>query len=146
MLRETGTVVRIEPDALWVETVQQTACGSCIARKGCGQHTLAKVLSNASQIRVLLDGKPASRFSLQQQVAIGIPEDVIVRGSMLIYLLPLLCLIAFAAVGYHLVPSDGVSASFAVLGLAAGGLFVRWYSRKISGDPRQQPVLLDSRE
>ena len=37
MLEETGTVVKIEPDALWVETVQTTTCGSCSARRGCGQ-------------------------------------------------------------------------------------------------------------
>ena len=144
MLEEKGTVVRIEPDALWVETVQQTTCGSCSARKGCGQHTLARALATSSMIRVLLNGRPHTAFKLDQQVAVGIPEDVVVRGSLLVYLVPLLSLILFAALGRSLVASDGVSALFGGVGLLAGGGLVRWYSHKIRHDPRLQPVLLDA--
>lgn len=143
MLQETGTIVRIEADALWVETLQKTACQSCSAQKGCGQNTLAKALSSSTVIRVLLDGQSAKKFQLDQQVVIGIPDDVVVKGSLLIYLLPLIMLIVFASAGFHLVPSDGVAAIGAVLGLIAGGLLVRWRSETTRHDPRLQPVLLD---
>lgn len=143
MLQETGTIVRIEADALWVETLQKTACQSCSAQKGCGQHTLAKALSSSAVIRVLLDGKSPENFKLDQQVIIGIPEGVVVNGSLLIYFLPLIMLIVFAALGFHLLPSDGAAAAGAFIGLVTGGLLVRWRSDATRHDPRLQPVLMD---
>ena len=42
MLTETGKVIAIEDDGLWVETLQLSACAQCAARQGCGQRVLAK--------------------------------------------------------------------------------------------------------
>lgn len=144
MLEEVGTVVRIEPDALWVETLQKSACGSCSAQKGCGQHALGKVLATSSSIRVLLQGQPAESFHLNQDVVIGIPEDVVVRGALMVYLVPLFLMIVFAWGGYQLAPTDGFSAFCAVLGLLLGGGIIHWHSRKTRNDPRLQPVLLST--
>ncbi len=143
MLQETGTIVKIDTDALWVETLQKTACQSCSAQKGCGQQVLAKALTSSTVIRVLLDGKSPGNFQLDQQVVIGIPDDVVVLGSLLIYLLPLVMLILFATLSFHLVPSDGIAAAGAIVGLVVGGLLVRWRSAATRHDPRLQPVLLD---
>ena len=42
MLIETGRVVAVEAneEALWVETIRQSTCGSCAANKGCGHGLL----------------------------------------------------------------------------------------------------------
>ena len=40
MLVETGRVVAVEEDSLWVETIRQSTCGSCAAQKGCGHGLL----------------------------------------------------------------------------------------------------------
>ena len=53
MIRETGTVVAIEDNGVWVETIQQSACQTCVAEKGCGQRLIAKVTGNTTAIRVL---------------------------------------------------------------------------------------------
>lgn len=142
MLEESGVVVGIEPDAIWVETLQKTTCGSCSARKGCGQHVLGEALGNASRIRVLLQGRHSSEFQLDQQVTIGIPEDVVVKGSLAVYLTPLLTLILFAWLGYSWVPTDAAAALAGLLGLLAGGLLVRWHAWRTRHDPRLQPVVI----
>lgn len=144
MLEETGTVVKIDDDALWVETVQKSACNSCSAQKGCGQRALGNALSNSSVIRVLLNGQSPGAFQVDQQVIIGIPEDVVVKWSLLIYLLPVVLMIMFAVTGNTLIASDGFSAMLGIIGLLVGGLIVGWYSRKTLKDPRLQPVLLES--
>ena len=142
MLQETGTVVKIEPDVLWVETLQKSACGSCNARSGCGQHVLGEALADTSIIRVLLNGKSASDFRIDQQVVIGIPEDVVVKGALLVYLLPLVVMLGFVIVGYQLAVSDVVSAVFGGLGLVLGGVIVRRHSRKHHSDPLRQPIFM----
>ncbi|WP_300492285.1 SoxR reducing system RseC family protein, partial [uncultured Alcanivorax sp.] len=38
MLLEQGTVVAVEADAIWVETVRASTCGACKAKAGCGHH------------------------------------------------------------------------------------------------------------
>ena len=54
MLTETGRVVALEQDSLWVETIRQSTCGSCAVQKGCG-HGLINQISDGSRsfIRVL---------------------------------------------------------------------------------------------
>jgi sigma-E factor negative regulatory protein RseC len=144
MLEEVGTVVKIDADALWVATVQKSACGSCSAQKGCGQQVLGKVFSTSSAIRVLLAGHSPDTFALEQQVRIGIPEDVVVKGALLVYLLPLAAMILFAWIGYNLGQSEGISALAALLGLVLGGWLVRSHAAKHANDPRMQPVVLGS--
>ena len=89
MILETGTIVAIESDSLWVETIQKSACDACVAEKGCGQKFLSKLAGKTTSIRVLLNGESRKDFSLGQSVTIGIPEDQHVLASLLVYLLPI---------------------------------------------------------
>ena len=43
-LSETGRVVAVEPDAVWIEADRSAACGKCAARAGCGQGALSALL------------------------------------------------------------------------------------------------------
>ena len=43
MLTESGRVVAVNDSTVWVETIQQSTCGQCAARKGCGQSMLSKM-------------------------------------------------------------------------------------------------------
>lgn len=143
MLQETGTVVTVESDALWVETIRQSACGSCHARQGCGQHALGKVLGTTSRIRVLLNGASPESFHVNQEVTIGVPDDVVVKGALLVYLTPLVLLLAGALLFHYWTASDGWSVIGSFLGLLVGGAVVRWHATKTRNDPRLQPVLLE---
>lgn len=142
MIVETGVVVAVESDSLWVETIQKTACEACIAQKGCGTRVLSKLTGKTNRIRVLAGGMSLQGIELGQDVDITIPEDVIVNAALLVYLLPI-CTAVFAS---WLVGSGGDLSSIcgALFGLFFGGLAVNWHSRKTKDDLRVNPVLFDS--
>jgi sigma-E factor negative regulatory protein RseC len=143
MILETGTVVAVESDGLWVETIQKSACEACVAEKGCGQKFLSKLAGKTTSIRVLLNNQPQQKFSIGQSVTIGIPEDVIVLASLLVYLLPIFGAVAGAAIVGINGGGDLQSISGALTGLLLGGWLVRLHSQKSRNDLRYNPILVD---
>ncbi len=146
MIAETGRVVAIESNGLWVETIQRSTCGSCAAQKGCGQSLLARLAGHSSYLWVLLEGRDSARYHLGDEIQLGIPEDVVVKGSLFVYLLPLLLMIFGSGLANAWFASEGLSVLGGLLGLLSGGLVVRWRAQKTRFDPRLQPVLLDEAE
>lgn len=146
MISETGRIVAIESDGLWVETIQRSTCGSCAAQKGCGQSLMSRLLGHTSYLWVLLEGRDPADYRLDQEIQIGVPEAVVVKGSLFVYLTPLLAMLAGAGIAQGVWASDGLSAAGALLGLLVGGAVVRWRAHQTRYDPRLQPVLLDERE
>jgi len=139
MILETATVVAIEPQALWVDAVQKSACDTCSAQKGCGTQVLSKLTGKTTRIRVLAQSDQLQKISVGEQVTIAIPEDVVVMASVLVYLLPIFS----SLLALWLVPteSDLTSLISASVGLLAGGIAVRWHSVKTRHNPRLNPVL-----
>lgn len=146
MITETGRVVAVESEGLWVETIQRSTCGSCSAQKGCGQSLMAKLMGHTSYLWVLLEGRDASDYKLGDEIQIGVPETVVVKGSLFVYLVPLVLMLLVAGLAQSLTGSDGWSALGALVGLFLGGAVVRWRARQTRHDPRLQPVLLDERQ
>lgn len=142
MLEEEGVVVAVESDALWVETLQTSSCDSCRARAGCGQRVLAGLLSNASRLRVVAGEQELKTYHPGQRVIIGIPGNVLVASSLVLYLLPLLVLLLAAVLAASLGARDAVVALAGIAGLLAGGGLLRYVSWRVRHHARLQPVLL----
>lgn len=144
MIEETATVVEVEGDFAWVETQRETACNSCAANKGCGTSVLSKVLGQRlTRVRALNRVSAAAGDT----VVIGIKESALVRGSLAVYALPLVALLLAAVAGEGYATASGgnpevMAISFGLVGLAAGFLWVRRFSERISRDARYQPVIL----
>ncbi len=146
MLVETGRVVAVEPQALWVETIRQSTCGSCAANKGCGHGLLNRIGDGRTgYVRVLPGELDTSSCHVDDQVRISIPEQVILRGSVVVYLLPLVCMLAAAAGVDSLWPgsSELLTVGAAVAGLAAGFALVRWHAWRHRQDMALQPTLME---
>lgn len=143
MLVEQGTIVEIGDSGLLVQVINQSTCGTCAAQKGCGQGVLAKYLSGSQFVRVALRHRPTSDFHVGEQVELGIEESAMLRAAFLVYLVPLLLLVAGAAIG------NQFSELFAILlglaGLIIGGIYVRKQGLKKVDDPRYSPVVVDDR-
>ena len=145
MLTEIGRVVGLEADGLWVETIRRSTCGTCAAQKGCGHGLLNKISDGKrGYIRVLPGDQAISDYSLDDQVLFSIPEEVILRGSFIAYVLPLAVMFGGALLVGQIIPGsqDGLTALGAIGGLALGFGLVRWHGALHSHDPSFQPVLL----
>lgn len=146
MLVETGRVVAVDQQGLWVETIRQSTCGSCAAQKGCGHGVINRLADGRSGIvRVLPGAVDVGHCSVDDQVRISIPEEVILRGSMVVYMVPLMAMLAGAATASSLWPAsaDLAAALGAVAGLGLGFALVRWHAWQHRDDSDLQPTLLE---
>ncbi|WP_421231753.1 SoxR reducing system RseC family protein [Aeromonas sp. 603079] len=133
MSEELATVVAIEGDHAWVECERRSACSGCQQQSNCGTGTVAKAFPlKASRLRIRL----TAEVSVGQQIRLGIPQESLLRGAALVYVLPLFCLLASALLGQlWLAPllsgGEGVTILASLLGGAGGFLLVRYFSNRL---------------
>ncbi len=145
-MQERGRIVAIDGNALWVETIQQSTCGSCSAQKGCGQGLLNKLGDGKrNHIRVLLGDAPASSYKLGEQVEFSVSDNVLLKSAAIVYLLPLLAMLAGMGLTQQWSSSQGLAAIGALLGFVVGFLLVRLHSVLSSDDPALQPRVAPKR-
>ena len=144
MIFETGTVVSKNQDSLMVETIQQTTCDSCSAQKGCGHTALTKLTGTKNEIRVLPGDFSVDSLRLGQSATIGIPEHIVVKGSLMVYLIPVIG----ALTGSWMLGDEGktleqdlFSILGALIGLVGGGILVNMRGQKAQADVQSNPVL-----
>lgn len=147
MIEERAEVVSIEGGDVWVETQRRSACGQCAVNKGCGTAVLGKVIGNKrTRVRVL--NPKDTRVSIGDEIVVGIDEQALVRGSLFIYMVPLVFLFLFGLLGEVLSVQlnvdnpDLLVIILGLIGLFAGFYLVKKFSGNIRGDSRYQPVLL----
>jgi sigma-E factor negative regulatory protein RseC len=138
MIEETGRVVAMDPGLAWVETMRQSACDSCSAKSGCGHSTLAKLGQNSVHMQALCD----IDVTIGDQVVVGVPEDIMVKSSLLAYLMPLLVMMTGVLVADSLWGHDLLTALAGIGGLALGFVGLRWHFNRNQHDERYQPVVL----
>lgn len=139
MIEESGRVVAVEEGTVWVESIRQTACDSCAAQKGCGQSALAKLgQQHKSHVKAL----NAFDLKVGDEVVIGVPEDVVMKGTLVAYLMPLVLMLVAAVAADSFTQHDLWISLAGVLGLAVGFLLVRVHFHTVSKDKRYQPVVL----
>ena len=145
MIEESGRVVRTEGEHAWVLTERRSSCGSCSAQKGCGTGALAGVFgSKAHEVKVLnpLGAEPG------EDVIIGIREEMLLRGSIAVYLAPLLTMIGGGLLAQFLAPqlelagNDMVSVVGGLAGLALGFAWLRWRNHRWASAAEYQAVVL----
>ncbi len=142
MIEETGTIVACGVDHIWVETVQSSACATCAGERGCGQRVLSKLTGKTTLIRVLMDRHADCSLRVGDVVSIGIPENVVVGGSLLVYAAPLAGLLGGAWFGQSWFAEDVWVALMAAAGLFAAGVAVRLLAWLLRNRSAIQPVLL----
>ncbi len=144
MLSETGRVISLENDGVWVETLQQTACSSCRAKHGCGQRLLASADSRLTCIKAIYPDKPLPRQpELGDAVTIGVQEQALVKGAVFSYGLPLSLMLLLTAVASLVTDLETLIFISASAGLFLGGLIVRKLAHTLSAEKCLQAVLLD---
>jgi len=142
MIEENGVVVSLKGEWAVVEPEASGGCSNCSASQGCGTASLARFFGQRKQQHYAhnpLNAKPGDR------VIMGLEEKALVSGSIMMYLLPLIFMIAGAIVfsSWMIVPGWDADAT-ASLGLGAGlvlGLgLTRWLSQRMR--KRLYPIIM----
>jgi len=145
MIEEEATIVGVTEDFAWVETQRKSTCSSCQVNKGCGTSLLSSVLG---QKRTRLKLHNPQGYQQGDQVVLGLEESALVKGSLLLYTVPLLSMFVFAVLGYclfflyELIYSEGYKILFSFAGLIFGFWFVSKRSGQLSSDSRYQATIL----
>lgn len=95
MIKEVGHIVKLEGEVAWVQTQVTSTCNACAAKSNCGTSSIAKAFGDKSVINQVHNDKQAK---VGDRVEIGIPEDSLITGALLIYLLPLVTAVIAALV------------------------------------------------
>ena len=153
MMTETGRVVAVEDSQLWVEVIQQSTCGACSAQKACGQSLLQQLYNGRrSHINVHFDAQQFPNIQVNDQVEINLPEQIVLWGSFLLYILPLLGLLLGAGVGQWLAlenlfenlsaSSEVASIVGALIGFVGGVLLAKRRAQVTTKNPDCRPNLV----
>ena len=152
MIEEQAVVVKTEGKYAWLETQRQTSCAHCSVKEGCGTQVLGKFLGNkVATIRC----DNSLNVSVGEIVMIGIEESALVKGSLLLYLIPLLSMIFFGGAAtmlsqleqYNLASYTdllSIIASFTglLIGLAFSKYFVQGSNSRSNSKIVIEPVIL----
>jgi sigma-E factor negative regulatory protein RseC len=144
MIEEQAQVVAVKGDQLILQAQTQSACGSCSASQGCGTSLLSRVI-----------GRKFTRFQAENSVnatvgdlvVVGIREDALLKGSLVMYVVPVFAMLSFALLAdYFLVEAlqsrDLMIAVSAISGLVFGAVLARWYFQRRSSLQLFSPVIL----
>lgn len=149
MLKENAFIVDVADGFAWVETQRKSSCSSCQARKSCGTSVLQKVLGSK---RNILKVNNPDNFSVGDEVILGLQESALVKGSLLLYALPLLLMFIFAFIGIFLFRilavefTEGYSILFSLTGLGVGFWYIALSSRRLANDAQYQARILEKIE
>lgn len=117
MIEEIAVVAKIENNQVWVETRGAKGCGGCLQKSACSTSVLDKMIrKRAVAVDCDIDLKAGD------EVVVGIEEGVLIRASLLLYLLPLLAMGTGGALAQSFVSADYGKADLVVAGVALASL------------------------
>lgn len=142
-MKEEGRIVALGDDCIWVETSRQSTCTACTARKGCGQTLLNRIHPGYQHfVRVLLEPGQRQGLEVGDRVEVSVPDDVVLKASLIVYFVPLLLLLVGTVGAGALFGSDAYAVAGAAAGLACGAALVRLHAHLTRNDRRIQPRLV----
>jgi len=129
MLETHAIIIRVEGKEALVESTQGGGCGSCDSSGGCGSGQLSRLFGAKSRrFRV----KNEANAQVGSIVSVTLAEGVLLRSALLMYMLPLIFLLAGAMYGAKFSndawSADTCAAVGGFIGLATGFVLSRWLS------------------
>jgi sigma-E factor negative regulatory protein RseC len=113
MIEELAVVVKIENHQVWVESRQNSACVGCQQKASCTTNALGSVLKKKS---VPVDSD--IQLKTGDEVMVVIDENLLLRASLLLYLVPLIALFTGAGIADWLLADDALYADLWIAGSA----------------------------
>ncbi len=128
-------VVEVKAGRALVETTRSASCDSCGARHACG------CMGGGREARVWAENPLGAGPG--EQVVIAVPEGTVLRASVLVYLVPVLALVAGALLGNSLAPAWGLSPDLGAAGLGILAMALAFLaSRFLGGRSAPGPTII----
>jgi len=139
VIEERALVLSVQGNLARVKTQRQSACNACELQSSCGQSLISKMASGHG-----IEMSVENRLSAQSGdvVLLAIPEEGLMKASVIMFLIPLLAMVVFALVAKSFfVLSDPWVALVGLVGLLVGFLWARIFSRRFQSDESFQPLM-----
>ena len=144
MIEENAIVVSIEDDTALLEIVRRMPCSLCGQTRGCGISLFGRLFGHRNNVF-----KAVNQISAQigDYVVVGIEQQALLASSLRVYGVPLLSVLAGAAIaaGFFApakINADGYVFAGALIGLVLGLLWLKGNASGRSLDARYRPVIL----
>ena len=139
MFTEEGIITGTNRSMAWVKTVRSKACESCDACDSCESNDKSK--EQIVQVSNTINAREGDR------VVIGFKTAPLLKLTFMLYIFPIILLIAGAATGQSLAPRFGTDPSLTSLlaGLASFALsfiIIRTISNRLSNNKEFKPFLI----
>jgi sigma-E factor negative regulatory protein RseC len=129
MLEEFATVVKIENHQVWVESGQPSSCGGCQQKSTCTTSALDSVIKKKP---IPVDSE--IQLKTGDKVIVAIDESLLLRASLLLYILPLVALFTGAGIADWLLIDSTDYADLWIAGSAVLNFFLMlWLINKLQG-------------
>ncbi len=116
MIEELAIVVKIENHQVWVESGQNSACGGCQQKASCTTNAISSVLKKKA---VPVDSD--IQVKTGDEVMVAIDEMLLLRASLLLYLVPLIALFGGAGIADWLLLDNAPNKDLWIAGSAVVG-------------------------
>lgn len=141
MAVEEGVVVRQDATGTWVRTVRSGSCAACASRGAC--HALGGGHEGEAEVAVLnpVGAKPGDT------VAVKLETPAFLKATFVVYLFPVLMLLAGAGLGQWAAAAYGLSSPLPAAGagfgaLALGLIIMRAVAVRLAARPAYRPRIV----
>lgn len=140
MLKESAVVIAYEAGIAKVKCQSQSACGACAAKNACGASALSELTGEVGEHIFTIE--TITPLKVGQRVEIGLEEKSLILSALLLYIVPLLTILASAFIAEQLFSHELISAGFIFFCTALSFLAIRAYSKKLNQKAAYKPILL----
>jgi len=137
MIEEIARVVAVDGGYAFVEVTRTSSCSTCNAKQACGTASLTSMFRfqpPALKLKNNIAAKPGD------EVIVALPEQTMLTGSFMLYIIPLIMLMV-SAIGFDFVfgfffslETELIQVAGGLIGLVVGLLIVRKYSARFLND------------
>lgn len=127
MLEMRAIIIQVDGDEASVQPLSTGGCGHCNSEGGCGSGSLSKLFCSQKPRHFKVSNEVHAKVG--DEVQVSIPDGVLLRGAMKMYVFPLILLLAGSIAGVGMAGEsaghDVYAATGAVIGLLLGFILAR---------------------
>lgn len=139
MTTEEGLVTNANETTAWIKTQRSSACEHCVSRDTC------KTLGGGNEVEV--EALNAAGARAGDEVVVEFSTASLLKGTFLIYMFPILCLLLGAGIGVKISAATGLDRSLisALTGFGAlvlAFVFVRFQGNRLALKNTYRPRII----